>query len=538
MLPDAKKQRRLQRVESGDATLMMEASSRCCPATPIKDGSLLEILAAENLRGFQTLLGSEAPVAFGPVANRKELLQLTWASVCSGSEGAWYVMAAINKACSEMGLGVKFKHVFSCESKAEKREWISQVFCHDADETDADDYYDGWCIFEDLLALSEGEAGEAKCATHDGMCEVKSVDLLVLGTSCKDLSKQQPDRSQLGANGPVLAQPTSRGGSAQTFHGFVAYVKKYRYENVDSIDDQLSQNAQTNLDILMEVMQANSYEGQVVMTDAHEFGLPCRRKRVYIFFMNMKSPKLDFAARPLATVWECFRKCVTSCLRSAPSAADILMDSECDEALQHLQALQEKQQQSNSSKKKPGSGWIEQHMKFAEGLGIRWGFPAEAELASNPWFKLLTDREQDVLKLSRKAAPQCAFRNLSQSLNRAHHGTLSEAGKVLAPTMLPGQLLWVELLKPPRFLLGREALLFQGFPVERYWESKDPEFEPSESLMQDLAGNAMAFPVLLAVIQSVMASAWLKPQQQAASSESVETALSALNVLLEVEKST
>ena len=211
MLPDAKKQRRLQRVESGDATLMMEASSRCCPATPIKDGSLLEILAAENLRGFQTLLGSEAPVAFGPVANRKELLQLTWASVCSGSEGAWYVMAAINKACSEMGLGVKFKHVFSCESKAEKREWISQVFCHDADETDADDYYDGWCIFEDLLALSEGEAGEAKCATHDGMCEVKSVDLLVLGTSCKDLSKQQPDRSQLGANGPVLAQPTSRG---------------------------------------------------------------------------------------------------------------------------------------------------------------------------------------------------------------------------------------------------------------------------------------------------------------------------------------
>ena len=307
-----------------------------------------------------------------------------------------------------------------------------------------------------------------------------------------------------------------------------------RYENVDTIDDQLSRNAQTNLDILLEVMQQMSYEGQVVMTDAHEFGLPCRRKRVYIFFINMKSPKLDLASRPLATVWECFRKCVTSCVRSAPSAADILMESRCEEALQHLQALQDKQQAA-ASKKKAGTNWIEQHMKFAESLGIRWGFRADEELGSNPWFKLLTDREQDVLKLSRKAAPQCMFRNLSQSLNRAHHSTMSQSGRYLAPTMLPGQLLWVELLKPPRFMLGREALLFQGFPVTRYFEDCDPEYQPSEHLMQDLAGNAMAFPVLLAVIQSMMASAWLKPQQKAASSENLETALNALDVLLGAE---
>ena len=96
---------------------------------------------------------------------------------------------------------------------------------------------------------------------------------------------------------------------------------------------------------------------------------------------------------------------------------------------------------------------------------------------------------------------------------------MSQSGRYLAPTMLPGQLLWVELLKPPRFMLGREALLFQGFPVTRYFEDCDPEYQPSEHLMQDLAGNAMAFPVLLAVIQSMMASAWLKPQQKAASSE-------------------
>ena len=227
MLPDAKKQRRLQRVESGDASLMLQASSRCCPADAVKDGSLLEVLAAENFRGFQTLLGQDEALAFGPVAARKQPLRLTWASCCSGSEGAWYVMAAINKACREMGLGVRFKHVFSCESNADKRDWIREVFSHDADESDADDYYEGWCIFEDITTLCEGEA---KCGFHDSLCRVKTVDLLVLGTSCKDLSKQLPDRGQANGpgKGPVFSQPQSRGGSAQTFHGFTNYVKKFR----------------------------------------------------------------------------------------------------------------------------------------------------------------------------------------------------------------------------------------------------------------------------------------------------------------------
>ena len=103
--------------------------------------------------------------------------------------------------------------------------------------------------------------------------------------------------------------------------------------------------------------------------------------------------------------------------------------------------------------------------------------------------------------------------------------------KHVAPTMLPGQLLFVELVSPPRLLLGREALLLQGFPVETLFRDMDvagynmcddpfPNLagdsakkrkkrlndKPwlTEALMMDLAGNAFSFPVLLAVLQSAV----------------------------------
>ena len=117
---------------------------------------------------------------------------------------------------------------------------------------------------------------------------------------------------------------------------------------------------------------------------------------------------------------------------------------------------------------------------------------------------------------------------------RSH--TLSlETQKHTAPTQLPGQILFVEVADPPRLLLGREALLYLGFPVQLFLQKMaehgfchDQEPLPlpnmasgqvakakkrraavstwlGEQLMMDLAGNAMALPVLLAIMQSFSA---------------------------------
>ena len=58
-----------------------------------------------------------------------------------------------------------------------------------------------------------------------------------------------------------------------------------------------------------------------------------------------------------------------------------------------------------------------------------------------------------------------------------------------------------------RLLLGREALMLQGFPVCSDEVSESLRHNAvSEHLMHDLAGNAMTLHVLLAVTQSAVAA--------------------------------
>ena len=52
-------------------------------------------------------------------------------------------------------------------------------------------------------------------------------------------------------------------------------------------------------------------------------------------------------------------------------------------------------------------------------------------------------------------------------------------------------------------MLGREALLFQGFPINRMLETLS---ETPERLSHDLAGNAVALPVSLALLMATIFS--------------------------------
>ena len=95
----------------------------------------------------------------------------------------------------------------------------------------------------------------------------------------------------------------------------------------------------------------------------------------------------------------------------------------------------------------------------------------------------------------------------------------------MAPTILPGQLLWVEAFPKAapgealseqvghgaRLMIGLEALLFLGFPVKR---SPEAVGSASDRLMTDLAGNMMALPVLLAIVMSTLASLSWRPNEQ------------------------
>eukprot|EP00439_Symbiodinium_sp_Y106_P082875 s1345_g22.t1 len=124
-----------------------------------------------------------------------------------------------------------------------------------------------------------------------------------------------------------------------------------------------------------------------------------------------------------------FRHLVSSCIRTAPCASlheELFPLNPTKECMDERQA---KLKKTKSQTQKAQNNWVNQRMKLADSLGVRWGTPARKELAHNAWYSTLTEREAGCLKLSEIESPGCGFRNLSQSLGRANSATLQAVGR-------------------------------------------------------------------------------------------------------------
>ncbi|CAE7359426.1 unnamed protein product [Symbiodinium necroappetens] len=126
------------------------------------------------------------------------------------------------------------------------------------------------CIFRNILDMA---SAEAECVVHKKKCPIPTVDILVVGTSCKDMSRI----NNAAPKSAVLRMEASKGGSAQTFQGLLGLLDTrppaiVLFENVDTIDDN-KDGGESNLDIFKAETSSRGYDAQVVMTDAYEFGL-------------------------------------------------------------------------------------------------------------------------------------------------------------------------------------------------------------------------------------------------------------------------
>lgn len=93
---------------------------------------------------------------------------------------------------------------------------------------------------------------------------------------------------------------------------------------------------------------------------------------------------------------------------------------------------------------------------------------------------------------------------------------------------MPKQLVWLSH-GAGRLMLGRESAVLQGFPI-----CLAPNLESTrEALLQDLSGNMMSPPVLLAfVMASLAALLWPTPSASTtATSSDVQAAVAAFNAL-------
>ena len=113
------KRRRLQRAASVNDDDVNERvvvrSKQVACASLLHEGTLLDSLASEHAADFHRLLCRQRP--------RTCTGQRTWGSLCSGSEGAHFVMEALQHAWPYLVL----IQVFACGVDPAKRNWIHSV---------------------------------------------------------------------------------------------------------------------------------------------------------------------------------------------------------------------------------------------------------------------------------------------------------------------------------------------------------------------------------------------------------------------------
>jgi len=322
----------------------------------------------------------------------------TWGSLCSGSEGAHYVVRAAEAAIGQWNaaLGQEPLHLdqlFACENVPMKRKWIDHV----VNGPRRAKGHKLICIFIDILHVGQRTAfGE----THGQNCEVPGTDFVFASTSCRDLSLLSSAARKFIE--PVLEMETSPGGSADTFAGFMAYLDAHPassviYENSDQmVDDHSAPLERTNEDVFNSKMSSRGYEGHNFIINAKLYGLPQNRRRFFAVYIRTVMGMIDFSTRTVLDQIRTMTMLLQCCKRACPPARDLLL-SDDDEVLQaELLTLLEKPERTAE---KPS--WQVEHQKEYVKVNARFGRDSPCEATrDSPWLAILNGYQRSVLTLN------------------------------------------------------------------------------------------------------------------------------------------
>ena len=501
--------------------------------TSFRDGTLLPNLASAHLVNFAKL---------NPLSDQKPLWgNRTWGSLCSGSEGAHFCMKVCQDAMNNrratlgqddrrtaLGQGVlEFRQLFACESDPKKQPWVFHIINRDRKQAGLPLI----CIFCNALDMGKDKA---TCYTHGCDCPVPDVDVLILSTSCKDLSCLSKHKSSCVA---VLGLQTSPGGSADTFRGgFLSYLDNHNasvifYENSDHLADDGLSGKDSNLDIFQAELSSRNFEGQSFILNGKLFGLPAQRRRFFGAYVSTTSNLIDFSSRTVVDQFSTVSALLNLCRRKCPPICDVLLDKADP-------ILESELVRRLSKPKQPLGSWVQEHQKeYLKYLKSWGGNPPCAATEKSRWLETLTEAQRSILILHQHrllaastqlvkkrdktvvtGSAQAGRRmprimvDLNPSIGRFSSSTHDDSNDVeIAPCILPQQLLWLHLYgdgQEPRPMIGIESMLFQGWPVLQV----EPEPWMHDALVQSLAGNGVPLPILVALLSSVFEGiSWVGP---------------------------
>ena len=175
---------------------------------------------------------------------------------------------------------------------------------------------------------------------------------------------------------------------------------------------------------------------------------------------------------------------------------------------------------------------MQAHLKAYQSKKLRWGSVQASPLtSSSPWYSTLLPREKEVLIFSQATRPDAIMRDIGQSITMVRTGPKGIGDIELAMTLMPKQIVWLELPPPSehRLMLGVEALRLQGFPVSRL--APETLRKHGDSLLGDLAGNTWALTKMLSVTMSCLAALSWADQGECVDNTSGDDIAGALDVL-------
>ena len=476
------------------AQVLAECSGRQVPVASLADGTALPLLAREHCVAFLHMLGDPARLA----PNRP----IKIGTACTGSAADLFAFSALEEAYQQYAPRFEVSYAFNCESDKGKRQWGKKLHGLCPGSSPA-----RHCMFTDIACLQHGTA---ECDEHEGPCKVQPVDVFVCATSCKDFSRANPKKQK---RGQLPAPPT--GESARTLSGMNDFLGAFKpslflFENVDSIDDAASGQC-SDMDLALVAWANMGYECQKVIVNSHQFGIPaCRNRMLVIGVQTMANAALNLSARSLSCMFTTMRSLIRVCQRSHTCASGVLLAAD-DPAVRDELIRRQSNLKKKAASDQPTSGCynVATAMETASQRGVKWGsFPPSACMQADPWFTTLTRQQQDALCFSLLVHPgPCLFRDVSQSLGLTRLSSYSkEDGKHCASTVLPHQMLIVFATgQPLRLLLGREALVLQGFPSQNKSLSELTS-ETSETAMANIAGNMVSTTIMLAVAMAAISS--------------------------------
>ena len=449
---------RARTIDIDEAEPMIAACRmKALDASHFLDSTLLQTLIAGHSANFKTLLGPGCVHLGREHVHASSVGELTWGSLCSGSEGAHFVMDALNEhfgtldGVSASLNALHLRQVFACEIVPQKRRWIDALVNSQRRALDLP----LMCIFCDIRDMGETTA---HCCVHNRLCIVPDCDILVASTSCKDLSKLSSNK--FGKEKPVLSRNESPGGSADSFRGLLTYMDSHSiemlvYENSDSLDDSrdaasdqkslpdAASGQKSNVDIFTAEITSRNMEGQSFVLNSCFFGVPANRRRFWAVFLKSGGSRLfDFRRRPLTDVFRTLRLLVQVCQRLPPSADRLLLkDSDpavCSELARRTSVEREAQPFT----------WIKEHQKILDLLLVPMDAPPPCDATSqSPWFKTLSRKQQSTL-IIHQATMLCS------KMAASGQQCKKTVGGLINPTQEQRNA-WKQLKAPPMSILDR-----------------------------------------------------------------------------------